>query len=507
MTITYDIKQLLSPNTRTLLRLKPELIPMQHTGSVLSLPLIFAVNYSLADVKKDIVYSRFFEVVSNHDLQTLLEKESKLPGRVKLYPIFSGATGKIELLPQFIRNDHWTVSSSDIPGYSEVANPVYYAQHDQEDKLVGFPRITFRSLTNTNSYYINSTDLAVFDKFGSDDKFYSVPSVETYYFHTHLKTQIYTRYYRPSTINDGNSTYGRIVMDTFLPFLAINDVSSNSDNNTIILNPNRYIAISPFTASLLNIEQMSIQSILKDVLNFDLTHIETLLRTVKKAKLKIIFAGVGGTGTNTIYWLNEICKFFDITNIFDEIYVYEKDNVDFSNIFRFPISPKVYESINAAELPKIALVDRYLRTLSNYIVYKEQYLESHADVPTILLDENSQTKPDVIVYGAPSISNRNFLSSLGSFISATHANNTASLYINPKADDSLQVETYGLIQLNSFFINQIRMAIGFLEILSEKAYRQEDLLWSDYTFAPENSQTTKYFFDIQKEMQALVVGD
>ena len=507
MTITYDIEQLLHSNTKTLLRLKPELIPMQHTGSVLSLPLIFAVNDSLDDVQKDKIYSRFFEVVSGHDLQALIEKESKLPGRVKLYPIFSESTGKIELLPQYIRSDRWTISSTEVSVYSEVVNPINYAQDDQEDKLVGFPRITFKPLTNQNSYRISGTDLAVFDKFGSDGKFYSIPSVETYNFITHLKTQIYTRYYRPNGISDGYSSYGKIVMDTFLPFLAINDTDNDSDSTRIITNPNGYIAISPFTASLLNIEQIPIQSILKDVLNFDLTHIETLLKTVKKAKLKVIFAGVGGTGTNTIYWLNEICKFFDITNIFDEIYVYEKDNVDFSNIFRFPISPKVYESINAAELPKIALVDRYLRTLSKYIVYKEQYLESHADVPTILLDENSQTKPDVIVYGAPSISNRNFLSSLGSFISATHANNTASLYINPKADVSLQVETYGLIQLNSFFINQVRMAIGFLEILSEKAYRQEDLLWSDYTFAPENSQATKYFFDIQKEMQALVVGD
>ena len=507
MTITYDIKQLLSSNTKTLLRLKPELIPMQHTGSVLSLPLIFEISYTAAQIQKESLYSRFFEVVSNLDLQTLLEKESKLPGRVKLYPIFSEATGKIELLPQLIRSDSWSTSSTDISAYAEIANPMYYAENDQESELIGFPNIVFKALTNANAYYISSTDLAIFDKFGSDNKFYSIPSVETYNFNTHLRTQIYTRYYRPSTINDGNSAYGKIVLDTFLPFLAIHDVPNSSNSSEITYNPSRYIAISPFTASLLNIDQIPIHSILKDVLNFDLTHIETLLKTVKKAKLKIIFAGVGGTGTNTIYWLNEICKFFDITNIFDEVYVYEKDNVDFSNIFRFPISPKVYESINAAELPKIALVDRYLRTLSKYIIYKEQYLESHADIPNILLDENSQTKSDVIVYGAPSISNRNFLSSLGSFISATHANNTASLYINPKADDSLQVETYGLIQLNSFFINQIRMAIGFLEILSEKAYRQEDLLWSDYTFTPENTQATKYFFNISREMQALVVGE
>ena len=62
MTITYDIKQLLSSNTKTLLRLKPELIPMQHTGSVLSLPLIFAVNMTLTDIDKDPIYKRFFKL-------------------------------------------------------------------------------------------------------------------------------------------------------------------------------------------------------------------------------------------------------------------------------------------------------------------------------------------------------------------------------------------------------------------------------------------------------------
>lgn len=507
MTITYDVKQLLNSSTKNFLRLKPELIPMQHTGSVLSLPLIFAVNSPLTTINDDPLYRRFFDIIPSGELQSLIEKESKLPGRVKLYPVFSESTHKIELVPQLIRNDQWTMRASDISQYAIIPNPTYYAQHDGEEVLIGFPRIGIRPLTNTNSYYITGSDLSVFDKFGADGKYYSFPSVESYDFTTHLKTQIYTRYFRPNSINDSANSGSIVVLDTFLPFLAIGDISNNNDNNNIVINPSRYGAISPLTANLLNISQIPIQSVLKDVLKFELPYIEQLLRTVKKSKLKIVFAGVGGTGTNTIYWLHEICTFFNIPTIFDEVYVYEKDNVDFSNIFRFPILPKVYESINTAELPKIALVDRYLRTLSKYIVYKEQYLESHADVPNILLDENSQAKPDVIIYGAPSISNRNFLSSLGSFISATHANNTASLYINPKADDSLQVETYGLIQLNSFFINQIRMAIGFLEILSEKAYRQEDLLWADYTFVPANPNSGKYFFDIRREMQALVVGE
>jgi hypothetical protein len=233
-------------------------------------------------------------------------------------------------------------------------------------------------------------------------------------------------------------------------------------------------------------------------------NIKNLLLSIKQLNLTVVFAGTGGTGINTICWLSELCLLFGVSDLFYDIHVFEKDFVDFSNIFRFPLPLSMFTSITSPTLHKTELVKQQLKTLSNCVYFHDRFIETLDDLPTTLLN-GTVAADNVVFYGAPSITNRNFLSSLGSFISATHANNTASLYINPIADDSLQVETYGLIQLNSFFINQISMAIGFLEILSTNQYKSQDFHYADYTFIADIKDQFK--FDISTELTAIPIPE
>ena len=154
-------------------------------------------------------------------------------------------------------------------------------------------------------------------------------------------------------------------------------------------------------------------------------------------------------------------------------------------------------------MKKVDLIYPYARTLSSVVHKHDKFLETIKDIPSIQL-VNNKLKSKIVTYGAPSIANRNFLSSLGNFVSATHANNTASLWLNPTSDDNLQIETYGLIQLNSFFMNQLSMAIEFLKILATPGTLElQDSLWTDMTFLGGR----KFNYQIDTELLAIPIEE
>ena len=98
------------------------------------------------------------------------------------------------------------------------------------------------------------------------------------------------------------------------------------------------------------------------------------------------------------------------------------------------------------------------------------------------------TKPNTIIYGAPSLSARAEMTEFGNFIAATHANTSCSLWLNPKQEQDIQVESYGMIQLGAFFMNQLRMAIGLLEVLATR---------TDFTEQDQNLLTYEFTGDIK----------
>ena len=307
-------------------------------------------------------------------------------------------------------------------------------------------------------------------------------SVEKHTFARHLKTQIYTRYYFAPLLTIP-SYHSRVkqVIDTNIPFLIFRDTHQNE---FALANNLRYTkdlySMSPLLSALTGAPLVPFKYLLSAIAPTDLD-IHALLHEVKAKELSVIFTGVGGTGMNTLVWLSKLCELYHVTQLFKEIHIFEKDSVDFSNIFRFPIKLSQLEDTLFAEPKKAFLALPYAQQLATAVFTHDTFIETLDDVPSLFLTEDSKLKPNFVTYGAPFVANRNFLSSLGQFISATHANNTASLYINPIADDSLQFETYGLIQLNSFFINQILMAIEFLNILQADLQFSSDTHFKDIT--------------------------
>lgn len=459
------------------LMFKQNLLPPSLTGSVLSLPLVFEMRTTLADFKHNSIFVKYFDVISYRTATELIYSHSKTPGRVKVYPVLGRSS--MGYISQFLQ-----YSNCDISNYTQSQFSL--------DEEMPLPLIRISQL-GSSLYSIDSHDFVNFTVYeNTPKKFHAIPAVEQYSFAVHLKTQIHTRYYAPLT---SHFEYPGLVMDSYLPFLAI---SNNSNRRK---NYDGY-TISPLTSDLLGIRQIPLRTILEKILNINLDTLSETIRQVKANKFTIIFAGTGGTGINTICWLSAICELLGFDDIFEEVHIFEKDKIDFSNIFRFPLPLSTYRT-NTTESKKVDLIKDKVETLTSVTYYHDKFITSLDDIPSLLLDD-SKLKPNHVIYGAPSVTNRNFLSSLGSFISATHANNTASLYINPIADDFLQVETYGLIQLNSFFMNQILMSIGFLDILASNSHTLENHHFSDYTFA-ENSKAG-FTFNISPEMLAIPVG-
>jgi len=86
-------------------------------------------------------------------------------------------------------------------------------------------------------------------------------------------------------------------------------------------------------------------------------------------------------------------------------------------------------------------------------------------------------------YGAPDLNTRQLLSdSPFSLITATHGNDDAALAINPTHDTTFQRESYGMIKLTTFFLNQIRLAIGLLEYLASDYDLTESKTILDYSY-------------------------
>lgn len=284
---------------------------------------------------------------------------------------------------------------------------------------------------------------------------------------TYLKEQIKARY---AFIPRPRNGLSNVVLDSYLPRYLYTSSDMTISHDIIKELPRTAVAISPLTAHLLQVKQIPINQLIR-ILGYTEKQIKRLLSSVKSKDYKLVFAGVGGTGINTIMWLYNLCEMTNTVNLFKQVFIYEKETVELSNIFRFPLLP--FRTAKALRVYKTDLIYPYATKLSRneleinysyigndnypYKIYEAKYNSEGTYTHTV--------RPKVIIYGAPSLEDRNSLSKAGSFISATHADTSCTLYLNPHQDEGIQVESYGMIQLNNFFMNQLMMTIKFLEFL------------------------------------------
>lgn len=266
-----------------------------------------------------------------------------------------------------------------------------------------------------------------------------------------------------------DSNLGNIVADTFFPNLVRRSMRRMRTN---IRWGKRTYAISQFIAKEINATVVPFEDIAA-MLGYRKKDIKEILDAVKSKGYVLNLMGFGGTGTNFFHWLKEMCELTNTVNVFERINVYDDDKIDLTNVFRFPFDlniGSVYENSGTNNgILKVKLASRGHIASTNQV-----YTSSDRFDPSALTTDDFD--PEVnIFYGAPDIHTREMFSNLENkvkFISGTHGDSECQLYINPPQDSNLQVESYGMINLSVFFMNQAKMSIEFMRLLGS----DEDLI-------------------------------
>ena len=325
----------------------------------------------------------------------------------------------------------------------------------------------------------------------------------------YLKEQIRARY---GFCNRPSSGLSNVVLDSFFPGLLY---KYNMNVQDLLANesfPKTSVCVSPLVADLLQVKRIPTDQLIR-ILGYSVKDITNLLVAVKNKSLNFIFAGIGGTGMNTAYWLDELSKLTNTINIFNTISVYEKETIEFSNILRFPLPLSTYyqyASMHSSKTYKIEIIPPLLKRLTNRkLIINNHYISKGTYLSGEFFSTNYNANPTsytarerTVVYGAPGLEHRNYLSSIGNFVCATHASNSCSIWLNPTQTESIEIESYGSIQLGPFMMNQLRMTIGLLELLaSDTSLATKDHEYLNYEFTGESAIRTdrQYNFQIQRD--------
>jgi len=263
-------------------------------------------------------------------------------------------------------------------------------------------------------------------------------------------------------------------------------ISSNGEERVIRYFNRRDFVISEAFSNRFGIRKIQLETLV-NVLGFEKKYIRDILVKISMRRLNIVYVGFGGTGVNTHYWLSELASWCNIQDIFKKAIVMDEDTIDFTNILRFPMDMNTYHQ-KSCKVRRGAIEPMYKTNLATdfagIYTYGIQKINSrlswnfrndtlfeigvNVDKPR---NEKVSAKSDTIFYGAPDIPTREMLSDV-IFIAATHGDNECSLHIRPKVDTQLQQESYGMIQLNAFFMNQLRMAIAFIELIAKDDFSE-----------------------------------
>ena len=287
-------------------------------------------------------------------------------------------------------------------------------------------------------------------------------------FSKYLAEQIANRYAIFDRQNDGKSN---LVYDSYIPKLVVDKLLGNTLNKI----PQTAYCISDFLSEEYGVRQLPFEMLI-EILGFNKKEINRLLIDVKKQKLNMVFAGFGGTGTSTMHWLSKMLDWTGQVNLFQHVAVYDDDKTSIDNLLRIPFNTKSSQSNGMYGQYKIGMASNKSRVSANDFHTRREKLALDGSASTakemfdtIFNDKHKIVgvvpKENTFIYGAPDLESRDKFKDV-KFLSATHGDDECSLIIKPLIDTSIQVESYGLIRLTSFFMNQLRMAIALLEFLA-----------------------------------------
>lgn len=257
-----------------------------------------------------------------------------------------------------------------------------------------------------------------------------------------------------------------IILDSYAPSVFLAKMKE-PELITNTVHPDS-VAISEVTAKLFNTRNIASINFMLNSINQSKEELQELYSIISAKEYNIAFVGYGGTGHNTLFWLNQIQSHLEkvSTPLFKSMLIFDNDELEFHNTFRFPkdtlFTPR-------PDMRKISSLTTETALSESYGVYQTRV---DSDIAAQLDEAN------FIMYGAPDITTRLMLQPY-KFISATHSNNDYSILIKPE-QDILQTESYGTITVAPFFFNQLMMAIDFLRFLANPKWEQHEFITKEF---------------------------
>lgn len=269
-------------------------------------------------------------------------------------------------------------------------------------------------------------------------------------------------------VND-RTRRNKLLLDSFYPYnLAMKIVNNGHQMHNHLTEGTGY-AISERVAEDMNCRILHISE-LTSMLGYTKTDISKLLQSVKNKEYNIALVGAGGTGSNFMHWLYQMCEWTGKEQIFSKLYIADDDEYDIPNMLRVPFIPEYGRANGGDTSKKIDLLPKKFEVIAKNNTREAIKFEAASDAgPGTLVNARLGHRERTVVYGAPDIETRGWLTASNwTFIAATHRDNEFSLVENPAVDNDLMMETYGKITLSKFFLNHLTMTIKFLQNLSDR---------------------------------------
>jgi len=201
----------------------------------------------------------------------------------------------------------------------------------------------------------------------------------------------------------------------------------------------------------------------------DLNAVEANLTHIKKnIDLKVYSIGYGGFSINVIHFMKLLSEQVGVLKWMDSLVIHEPDYISLTNMFRIykDIAAKPYDqSFCQNRMKKIQLIDDDFLIARRHGLRFYYFKEHDLNEIEKLRKDTSFKDEKVFIFGAPDFDTRKILED-APFIFTGHAGNEIEFYSRPIIDSDLTRESYGMIELDYFFVNLLKAAEKMIDIFA-----------------------------------------
>lgn len=213
--------------------------------------------------------------------------------------------------------------------------------------------------------------------------------------------------------------------------------------------------ISPNLATIYQARPVPFDSLLP-LLNINLDQIRTDLETIKSNDVHITAIGYGGFGINLFTFMAMLAQRAGVFKPFKHITIYEEDTITLLNAFRIykRLDNITTRRANRSQLKLQLFQDLEMGLTQELTRVSERFTSKH-------IERHSGE----LLFGAPDFETRQLLEN-EQFLFTGHGGDEVEFISRPVVDTSITNETYGSINLTTFFLNMIKAAEAFIHTVA-----------------------------------------